>query len=109
MVRSFSLEPYFQDKMHAATLDLVDNEEKRAKVSNTALLIRKLLVNAFIGIPFNMVDAAGSLVCIRRIEAILNTPEEVSGQEETPLLQYEREKTSHLQANQAAERLFKME
>ena len=121
VVRSFSLESYFQDKMHAATLDLVDNEEKRAKVSNKALLIRKLiqwipnilcaiyavvlvmrgslsigellafililskLVDAFIGIPFNMVDAAGSLVCIQRIEEILNTPEEVSGQEETPL------------------------
>lgn len=121
VVRSFALEPYFQDKMHTATLDLVDNEEKRAKVSNKALLIRKLiqwipnilcavysivlvmrgalsigellafililskLVDAFVGIPFNMVDAAGSLVSIQRIEEILNTPEEPSGLEETPL------------------------
>lgn len=121
VVRSFALEPYFQDKMHTATLDLVDNEEKRARVSNRALLIRKLiqwlpnilcavysivlvmrgalsigellafililskLVDAFVGIPFNMVDAAGSLVSIQRIEEILNTPEEPSGLEETPL------------------------
>lgn len=121
IVRSFALESYFQDKMHTATLDLVDNEEKRAKISNTAMLIRKLiqwlpnilcavyattlvtrselsigellafiltlskLVDAFIGIPFNLVDAAGSIVSIQRVEEILNTPEEPSGQEETPL------------------------
>ena len=121
IVRSFGLEPYFQDKMHTATLDLVNNEEKRAKVSNTALLIRKLiqwipnilcavysvvlvmrgnlsigellafilvlskLVESFMGLPFNMVDAAGSIVSIRRIEEILQTREEPSGSGSTPL------------------------
>lgn len=121
IVRSFGLETYFQEKMHAATLDLVDNEEKRAKVSNTALLIRKLiqwipnilcavysivlvmqgnlsigellafilvlskLVESFMGLPFGMVDAAGSIVSIQRVEEILNTQEEPSGKEKTPL------------------------
>ncbi len=121
IVRSFGLEDYFQDKMHTATLDLVDNEEKRAKVSNTAVLIRKLiqwipnilcaiyaivlvmqgslsigellafilmlgkLVEAFMGFPFNMVDAAGSIVSIQRVEEILRVREEPSGSSETPL------------------------
>lgn len=121
IVRSFGLEDYFQDKMHAATLDLVDNEEKRAKITNTAVLIRKLiqwipnilcavyamvlvmkgslsiggllsfilvlgkLVEAFMGLPFNMVDAAGSIVSIQRVEEILREREEPSGSGETPL------------------------
>lgn len=121
VVRSFGLEPYFQDKMHAATLDLVDNEAKRAQISNTAILIRNLiqwipnilcavysiilvmrgslsigellafililgkLVDSFIGIPFNMVDAAGSIVSIQRVEEILHTHEEPSGSAKTPL------------------------
>lgn len=121
IVRSFGLEQYFQDKMHAATLDLVDNEEKRAKVSNMAILFRKMiqwipnilcavysivlvrqgrlsvgellaflivlskLVESFMGLPFGMVDAAGSIVSIRRVEEILNSREEPSGSGETPL------------------------
>lgn len=121
IVRSFGLEDYFQDKMHAATLELVDNEEKRAKITNTAVLIRKLiqwipnilcavyamvlvmkgslsiggllsfilvlgkLVEAFMGLPFNMVDAAGSIVSIQRVEEILREHEEPSGSGETPL------------------------
>ncbi len=121
VVRSFGLETYFSDKMHKATLDLVDNEEKRAKISNTAVLIRKLiqwipnilcavysmalvlqgslsigellafilvlsrLVESFMGLPFNMVDAAGSFVSIRRVDEILNIQEEQSGTDETPL------------------------
>lgn len=121
IVRSFGLEDYFQDKMHAATLDLVDNEEKRAKITNTAVLIRKLiqwipnilcavyamvlvmkgslsiggllsfilvlgkLVEAFMGLPFNMVDAAGSIVSIQRVEEILREHEEPSGSGETHL------------------------
>lgn len=121
IVRSFGLEQYFQDKMHIATLDLVDNEEKRTKVSTTALLIRKLiqwipnilcaayaavlvmqgnlsigellafilvlgkLVESFMGLPFNMVDAAGSIVSIQRVEEILRTSEEPSGSGSTPL------------------------
>lgn len=112
VVRSFGLEDYFQDKMHTATLALVDNEEKRARVSNTAVLIRKLiqwipnilcavyavvlvmhgklsvgellafilvlskLVESFMGLPFQMVDAAGSIVSIQRVEEILRTWEE---------------------------------
>ncbi len=115
IVRSFGLEQYFQDKMHAAALDLVDNEERRAKISNTAVLVRKCiqwipnilcavysavlvmqgglsigdlmafilvlgrLVEAFMGLPFHMVDAAGSLVSIQRVEEILQTQEEPSG------------------------------
>lgn len=121
IVRSFGLEQYFRDKMHTATLDLVDNEEKRTKVSTTALLIRKLiqwipnilcavyaavlvmqgnlsigellafilvlgkLVESFMGLPFNMVDAAGSIVSIQRVEEILRTSEEPSGSGSTPL------------------------
>ncbi len=120
VVRSFGLEDHFQGKMHAAALDLVDNEEKRAKVSNTAMLIRKLiqwipnivcavyavalvmqgkltvgglmafilvlgrLVEAFMGLPFNMVDAAGSIVSIRRVEEVLQAEEEASGDSSTP-------------------------
>lgn len=115
VVRSFGLEQYFQDKMHAATLDLADNEEKRARISNTAMLVRKCvqwipnilcavysvalvvrgslsigelmafilvlgrLVEAFMGLPFNMVDAAGSIVSIRRVEEILQAREERTG------------------------------
>ena len=37
------------------------------------------LVGAFIGIPFIFVEAVGNIVCIRRIEEILNTPDEISG------------------------------
>lgn len=121
IVRSFGLEQYFRDKMHTATLDLVDNEEKRTKVSTTALLIRKLiqwipnilcavyaavlvmqgnlsigellafilvlgkLVESFMGLPFNMVDAAGSIVSIQRVEEILRSSEEPSGSGSTPL------------------------
>jgi len=115
VLRSFGLEDYFQERMQQATKALVDNEEKRTRISNTAILVRKMiqwlpniicavysvvlvsrgvlslgsllafvvvlerLVDAFIGIPFNFVDAAGNLVCIRRIEAILNVPDEKSG------------------------------
>lgn len=121
IVRSFGLEQYFQDRMHTAALDLVDNEEKRTKVSTTAMLIRKLiqwipnilcavyavalvmrgnlsiggllafilvlnkLVESFMGLPFGMVDAAGSIVSIQRVEEILGTREEPSGSGCTPL------------------------
>lgn len=121
IVRSFGLEQYFQGKMHAATLDLVENEGKRAKISNMAILFRKMiqwipnilcavysivlvrqgrlsvgellaflivlskLVESFISLPFGMVDAAGSIVSIQRVEEILNSCEEPSGSGETPL------------------------
>ncbi|MDE7029577.1 MAG: ABC transporter ATP-binding protein/permease [Lachnospiraceae bacterium] len=121
IVRSFGLEEYFQEKMHAATLDLVDNEEKRARISNLAVLIKKLiqwipnilcavyavvlvlegrmsigelmafilvlvrLVEAFMGLPFGMVDAAGSLVSIQRVEEILQGAEESTGNAGEPI------------------------
>lgn len=119
VLRSFCLEDYFQKRMHHATEDLVDNEGKRTRISNTALLLRKMiqwmpniicavysvvlvsqgrlsiggllafvvvlgrLVEAFVGLPFSFVEAAGSIVCIRRIEEILNKPDEISGIEKT--------------------------
>ena len=43
VVRSFGLEDYFLGKLHAAALDLVDNEEKRTRITNNAVLIRKLI------------------------------------------------------------------
>lgn len=61
IVRSFGLEDYFQDKMHAATLDLVDNEERRARISNTAMLIRKMIQ----WIP-NIICAVYSVVLVAR-------------------------------------------
>lgn len=121
VVRSFGLEPYFRDKMHAAALDLVDNEEKRARISNTAVLVRKCiqwipnilcavysvalvargslsigelmafimvlgrLVEAFMGLPFHMVEAAAGIVGIQRVEEILQTGEEPSGDGVAPL------------------------
>lgn len=119
VLRSFCLEDYFQKKMQKATEDLVDNEGKRTRISNTAILLRKMiqwmpniicavysvvlvsqgrlsiggllafvvvlgrLVEAFVGLPFSFVEAAGSIVCIRRIEEILNKPDEISGLEKT--------------------------
>lgn len=115
VLRSFGLEECFQEKMHAATGDLVANEEKRVRISNTALLVRKMiewlpniicavyaivlvsqgalsiggllafvvilgrLVESFIGLPWAFVEAAGNIVCIKRIEEILNIPDEISG------------------------------
>lgn len=115
VLRSFCLEDYFQKRMHNATEDLVDNEGKRTRISNTAHVLRKMiqwlpniicavycvvlvgqgrlsiggliafvvvlgrLVEAFVGLPFSFVEAAGSVVCIRRIEEILNKPDEISG------------------------------
>lgn len=119
VLRSFCLEDYFQKEMRKATEDLVDNEGKRTRISNTAILLRKMiqwlpniicavysvvlvgqgrlsiggllafvvvlgrLVEAFVGLPFSFVEAAGSIVCIRRIEEILNMPDEISGLEKT--------------------------
>lgn len=117
VVKSFGLQDYFQNKMHAATIDLVENEERRTKISNTAIVIRQLiqwlpnilcavysvvlviqgnlsigellsfiivlgkLVDSFVGLPFCFVDAAGSWVCIQRVEEILHTQEEEFGEE----------------------------
>ncbi|MDE6915145.1 MAG: ABC transporter ATP-binding protein/permease [Lachnospiraceae bacterium] len=117
VLRSFGLEDYFQGQMQKATKALVDNEEKRTRISNTAIVVRNMIqwlpniicavycvilvsrgtfslgnliafivvlgkmVQSFIGIPWCFVDAAGNIVCIRRIEEILNTPDEISGSE----------------------------
>ena len=43
------------------------------------ILVLGRLVEAFMGLPFHMVDAAGSLVSIQRVEEILQTQEEPSG------------------------------
>ncbi len=121
LVKTFGLQEYFADKMHKATVGLVDNEEKRTRISNTAMIVRKLiqwlpniicavysaalvregflsvgellafiivlgkLVSAFVGLPFSFVDAAGSIVCIGRIEEILASPEESFGTEKPSL------------------------
>ena len=94
---------------------MVDNEEKRTRVSNNAMLVRKLiqwiptiicavyaallvgrgalsvggllafvvtlgrLAEAFVGIPFDFVETAVSMVSIRRIEEILHMPDEACG------------------------------
>lgn len=117
VLRSFGLEDYFQGQMQKATKALVDNEEKRTRLSNTAIVVRNMIqwlpniicavycvvlvgrgvfslgsllafivvlgkmVQSFIGIPWCFVDAAGNIVCIKRIEEILNTPDEISGDE----------------------------
>lgn len=43
VLRAFGAEKYFQEKLNQAADDLVDNEEKRTRISNTALIIRKML------------------------------------------------------------------
>lgn len=115
IVKSFGLQDYFREKMHQATIALVDNEEKRTKISNAALIVRKMiqwipnivcavysvvlvksgalsvgellafviilekLVKAFTGLPFGFVEAAGSLVCIGRLEEIFTSESESFG------------------------------
>ncbi len=117
VLRSFGAEEYFQEKLNQAADDLVDNEEKRTRISNTALIIRKILqwlpniicavyayflvvsgnlsvgelmtfiiilgrfVEAFVGLPFNFVDAREHIVCIRRVENILCEKDEPCGKE----------------------------
>ncbi len=115
IVKSFGLQDYFREKMHHATAALVENEEKRTKISNAALIVRKMiqwipnivcalysvvlvkggalsvgellafviilekLVKAFTGLPFGFVEAAGSLVCIGRLEEIFTSESESFG------------------------------
>lgn len=114
-LRAFGAENYFQKKLDESAQALVDNEEKRTRISNTAIISRKLLqwvpdiicaiyayflvlkgslsvgelmafiiilekfVQAFVGLPFIMVDVREHWVCVRRIEKILNEPDEQSG------------------------------
>lgn len=115
VLRAFGAEKYFGAKLEQAADDLVANEEKRTRTSNSALLIRRILnwlpniicaiyayvlvsrgdisvgglvtyililgrfVDAFIGLPFDMVEAREHWVCIRRVEDILREPDEESG------------------------------
>lgn len=43
VLRSFGLEEHFQKRMHEAAGDLVDNEAKRSKISNNAMVIRNMV------------------------------------------------------------------
>lgn len=117
VLRSFGIEDVFRNMMHIAAEELVENEEKRTQISNTAIVIRKIVqwlpnimsavyavylvscgdislgelvafililskfVDAFIGLPFAMVDASTGVVCVKRVEEILNAEEEHSGAE----------------------------
>ena len=121
VLRSFGIEDVFREKMHKAAQELVENEEKRTQISNTAIVIRKLVqwlpniisavyavylvsrgeislgglvafililnkfVEAFIGLPFCMVDASAGMVSVKRVEEILEAEEEPGGTERTPL------------------------
>ena len=115
VLRTFGLEDYFQKKMNKAAEELVENEEKRVRISNTALIIRKMLqwlpniicaicayiitingnismgelvafliilqkfVDAYVGVPFNIIDACENIVCVKRIEEIFLQKNEESG------------------------------
>lgn len=115
VLRTFGAEKYFGAKLEQAADDLVANEEKRTRTSNSALLVRRILnwlpniicavyayvlvsrgdisvgglvtfililgrfVDAFIGLPFDMVEAREHWVCIRRVEDILYEPDEETG------------------------------
>ncbi len=115
VLRTFVAEDIFQAKLDQAADDLVSNEEKRAKISNSAIIIRKMLqwlpnivcavyayilvtrgnlslgslmaflmiltafVEAFVGLPFNLIDAKENCVCVSRIETILSSPDEPTG------------------------------
>lgn len=121
VLRSFGIEDVFRNRMHVAAQELVENEEKRTQISNTAIVIRKVVqwlpnimsavyavylvscgeislgglvafililnkfVDAFIGLPFCMVDASAGMVSVKRVEEILNASEERSGTENTAL------------------------
>ena len=113
VLRSFVAEDLFQKDMDAAANDLVENEKKRTRISNSAIIVRKMLqwmpsiicsiyayhlvmqgnislgglmaflmiliafVDAFVGLPFNFIDAKENAVCISRIEDILHAPSEL--------------------------------
>lgn len=117
VLRAFGAEEHFQNKLNMAADDLVANEGKRVRITNNALIIRKLLqwlpniisavyayvmvlqgnislgelvvflmilqkfVDAFVGVPFHLVDAKESMVCVKRVEEILTQAEEASGDE----------------------------
>lgn len=116
VLRSFGIEDVFRRKMHRASVELVENEEKRTQITNTAIVVRKLIqwlpniisaiyavwlvsreevslgglvafililskfVDAYTGLPFAMVDASTGMVSVDRVEKILATEEEPSGE-----------------------------
>lgn len=116
VLRSFGIEDVFRRKMHRASVELVENEEKRTQITNTAIVVRKLIqwlpniisaiyavwlvsreevslgglvafililskfVDAYTGLPFAMVDASTGMVSVDRVEKILTTEEEPSGE-----------------------------
>lgn len=43
VLRAFLAEGYFQEKLDAAADDMVENEARRTRISNTAILVRKML------------------------------------------------------------------
>ena len=115
VLRTFGAEDHFQKKLDEAAEALVENEEKRTRMSNTVIITRRILqwlpniicavyaytlvrggalsvgqlmafiiilerfVNAFVGLPFGIVDAREHWVCVERVEKILNEKEEESG------------------------------
>lgn len=121
VLRSFGIEDVFRRSMHKAAQELVENEEKRVRITNTALVIRKTVqklpdiicavyavylvsrgeislgglvafililnkfVEAFIELPFGMVDASAGVVSVKRMEEIFKSEEERSGAGITPL------------------------
>ncbi len=116
VLRAFGAEDHFQNKLNKAADDVVANEEKRVRITNNALIIRRLLqwlpniisaiyayimvlqgnislgelvvflmilqkfVDAFVGVPFHLVDARESMVCVKRVEEILTQSDEPSGE-----------------------------
>ncbi len=119
VLRAFGAEEYFQGKLDKAADELVENEEKRVRISNSALIVRKMLqwlpniicvvyaymmvqngnismgelvvflmilqkfVDAYVSVPFNMVDARENMVCVKRVEEILAQSDEESGTAKT--------------------------
>ncbi len=130
VLRAFGAEEYFQDKLNTAADDLVTNEEKRVRITNNVLIVRRMLqwmpniicaiyayvmalrgnislgelvvflmilqrfVDAFIGVPFNLVDARETMVCIHRVEEILVQKEEESGTAIAGLVKSEADMTT---------------
>lgn len=119
VLRAFGAEEYFQGKLDKAADELVENEEKRVRISNSALIVRKMLqwlpniicavyaymmvqngnismgelvvflmilqkfVDAYVSVPFNMVDARENMVSVKRVEEILAQSDEESGTAKT--------------------------
>lgn len=119
VLRSFCAENYFQKQLDEAADAIVENEGRRARISNNAIFVRRLLqwlpniicaiyayhlvlsgnislgelvvflmilqkfVDSYIGVPFDMVDAKENLVCVKRVEEILNEEDEAGGEATT--------------------------